>query len=282
MPTSIKSKINPKEFFSDIKSYPNKNLGQNFIKDLRVIDRIAQVAELTSDDEVLEIGPGLGALTFALAEKAKRVVAIEKDGKLYERLCEWFDGYANVELIHQDALRADYSSLYKGQKLKVIANLPYSVSSPLLFNLLGDRRYFSSMVLMLQQEVGDRIAAGPGSKTYGSISVLLQAYYDITREFRVSPESFWPKPKVDSVVLKLVPLKAPRTEIADDKLFEKVVRASFSSRRKMLGNSLQSGFSKGIIIQALNKSGIDPKRRAETLSVEEFAKLTEQLMMAAK
>lgn len=275
MPSSIKPHINPKEFFSDIKSYPNKNLGQNFIKDLRVIDRIAGSAELTSDDEVLEIGPGLGALTATLAEKAKRVVAVEKDNKLYEGLCEMFEAYPNVELIEQDALKTDYGRLYKGQKLKVIANLPYSVSSPLLFNLLEARQYFSSMVLMLQQEVGERISAAPGSKTYGSISVLLQAYYEISREFRVSPESFWPKPKVDSVVLKLVPLIMPRVNIKNQKLFEKVVRAAFSSRRKMLGNSLQSGFSKEVVIQALSMSGIDSKRRAETLSVEEFAKLTE-------
>lgn len=277
MTGSIKPKINPKEFFSGINSHPNKNLGQNFIKDLRVIDRIAQVAEVSSDDEVLEIGPGLGALTLTLADNARRVVAIEKDKKLYERLCELFDVYSNVELLNQDALKADYSALYKGQKLKVIANLPYSVSSPLLFNLLEARRYFSSMVLMLQQEVGERIAAKPGGKTYGSISVMLQAYYEITREFRVSPESFWPKPKVDSVVLKLVSLQTPRVEVSDDKLFEKVVRAAFSSRRKMLGNSLQSSFSKELVHEALNQSGIDSKRRAETLSVEEFAVLTEKI-----
>ena len=277
MAGSIKPKINPKEFFEDINSHPNKNLGQNFIKDLRVIDRIACSAELASDDEVLEIGPGLGALTATLAEQASRVVAVEKDHKLYERLCEMFGSYPNVELIEQDALKTDYDKLYKGQKLKVIANLPYSVSSPLLFNLLEARQYFSSMVLMLQQEVGERISAAPGSKTYGSISVMLQAYYDITREFRVSPESFWPKPKVDSVVLKLVPHERSRASIRDEKLFEKVVRAAFSSRRKMLGNSLQSGFSKEVVNQALIKSGIDPKRRAETLSVKEFASLTENI-----
>lgn len=277
MTGSIKPKINPKEFFSAIESYPNKNLGQNFIKDLRVIDRIATLAELTSDDEVLEIGPGLGALTVTLAEKAKRVVAIEKDIKLYERLSEIFEAYPNVELIHQDALKTDYSSIYREQKLKLVANLPYSVSSPLLFSMLEARQYFSSMVIMLQQEVGERITASPGGKIYGSISVMLQAYYEITREFRVSPESFWPKPKVDSLVLKLVPLETPRANIKDEKLFEKVVRAAFSSRRKMLGNSLQSVFSKEAIVQALNKSDIDPKRRAETLSVEEFANLTENI-----
>lgn len=272
----IKTTVNPKEFFSNINSHPNKKLGQNFIKDFRIIDRIAQTAELSAEDEVLEIGPGLGALTFALADKAKRVVAIEKDKKLFENLRELFIGYNNIEFINQDALKTDYGSLYRGNKLKAIANLPYSVSSPVLFKLLEDRQYFSSMVLMLQHEVGVRITASPGGKTYGSISVLLQAYCDITFEFRVSPESFWPKPKVDSVVLKLVPLKTPRAEIPDYRLFEKVVKAAFSSRRKMLGNSLQSNFSKELVHEALNQSGIDSKRRAETLSVEEFAVLTEK------
>lgn len=277
MHNSIKTNLNPREYFSKIRSHPNKNLGQNFIKDFRIIERITQVAELSSEDEVLEIGPGLGALTVALADKAQRVVAIEKDRKLYEKLLELLGEYTNIELINQDALKTDYKSLYKGKKLKVIANLPYSVSSPLLFKFLEAREYFSSLVLMLQQEVGERITASPGGKTYGSISVMLQAYFMISSEFRVSPESFWPKPKVDSVVLKLVSLDTPRAEISDEKLFEKVVRAAFSSRRKMLGNSMQSAFSKDMIAQALIKSGIDPKRRAETLSVEEFAKITENI-----
>ncbi len=276
-----KTTANPKEFFSKIKSYPNKKLGQNFIKDFRIIDHIAQAAELSEEDEVLEIGPGLGALTFALANKAQRVVAIEKDSKLFEHLRELFNDYTNVEFINQDALKTDYGNFYRGSKLKAIANLPYSVSSPVLFKLLEARQYFSSMVLMLQHEVGERITAPPGGKTYGSISVLLQAYCDITSEFRVSPESFWPKPKVDSVVLKFVPLETPRAEISDDRLFEKVVRAAFSSRRKMLGNSLQSGFSKELVVEALNQSGIDSKRRAETLSVEEFAKLTENISVCS-
>ncbi len=277
MPDSIKTALNPKEFFSKIRSHPNKNLGQNFIKDFGVIERITQVAELAPSDEVLEIGPGLGALTIALAEKAQRVVAVEKDRKLYESLRTSLGDYSNVELINQDALKTDYQSLYRGKKLKVIANLPYSVSSPLLFKLLEMRECFSSLVLMLQQEVGERITASPGGKTYGSISVMLQAYFTITSEFRVPPDSFWPKPKVDSVVLKLVPLPTPRAKISDEKFFEKVVRAAFSSRRKMLGNSLQSAFSKDNVTQALIKSGIDSKRRAETLSVEEFAELTENI-----
>ncbi len=275
----MKNTVNPKEFFSNLSSHPSKQLGQNFIKDYRVIDRIVNVSELSPDDEVIEIGPGLGALTFALAEKARRVVAIEKDKKLADYLSESFHDHPNVELINQDALKVDYNKIYNGHKLKVIANLPYSVSTPLLFKLLEAREYLSSMVLMLQLEVGERIAAGPGGKTYGSMSVLLQTFMDITSEFRVSPESFWPKPKVDSVVLKLIPLKTPRIKVSDEKLYERVVRAAFSSRRKMIGNSLQSLLSKEAASKSLELAGIDKKRRAETLTIEEFGALVAKVSM---
>jgi 16S rRNA (adenine1518-N6/adenine1519-N6)-dimethyltransferase len=250
-------------------------LGQNFIKDFRVIDRIVEVSGLSSDDEVIEIGPGLGALTYSLVNKAGRVIAIEKDKKLTDHLGELLSDYPNFELINQDALKTDYSTVFTGKKLKVIANLPYSVSSPLLFKLLEARKYISTMVLMLQLEVGKRITAGPGGKTYGSISVILQTHMEIAREFKVSPESFWPRPKVDSVVLKLTPLKAPRVSVSDEKLFERVVRAAFSSRRKMIGNSLQSIMSKETALEALELSGIDSKRRAETVTIEEFGVLAE-------
>ncbi|MGB3363701.1 MAG: 16S rRNA (adenine(1518)-N(6)/adenine(1519)-N(6))-dimethyltransferase RsmA [Thermodesulfobacteriota bacterium] len=275
----MKSTVNPKEFFADTRSHPSKQLGQNFIKDFRVIDRILDVAELCSEDEVLEIGPGLGALTFALADKAKRVIAIEKDKKLSDYLNESFHNQSNVELINQDALKVDYNSFYNGNELKVIANLPYSVSTPVLFKLLEARQNFSTMVLMLQLEVGERISASPGGKIYGSMSVLLQTFMDITSEFRVSPESFWPKPKVDSVVLKFVPLKAPRIKVSDEKLYEKVVRAAFSSRRKMIGNSLQSLLSKDVASESLELAGIDKKRRAETLTIEEFGVLVEKVSL---
>lgn len=277
MPVKNENRIDPKEFFSSLKSHPSKGLGQNFIKDFRVIDRIVEVSGLSSEDQVIEIGPGLGALTYSLASKAERVVAIEKDKKLADHLGELLSDYPNVELITQDALKLDYSTLYTGKKLKVIANLPYSVSSPLLFKLLEAREYISSMVLMLQLEVGERITAVPGGKTYGSISVILQTYMEITKEFKVSPESFWPRPKVDSVVLKLKPLDSPRVDVSDDKLFERVVRAAFSSRRKMIGNSLQSIMSKETALKALELSGIDSRRRAETVTIEEFGLLTEKV-----
>ncbi|MEQ9618105.1 MAG: 16S rRNA (adenine(1518)-N(6)/adenine(1519)-N(6))-dimethyltransferase RsmA [Deltaproteobacteria bacterium] len=278
MTSKSKKEFNPREFFFNEKAYPSKRLGQNFIKDLRVIERIVETAELSEEDRVIEIGPGLGALTFALAGKAGKVIAIEKDKRLVSRLSGLCSEYRNVELIPGDGLKIDFRDFYRGRKMKVISNLPYSISSPVLFKLLEDRDIFSCFILMLQREVGERITAKPGGKLYGSISVLLQTYMDVNLEFRVSPSAFWPKPKVDSVVLKLIPLPAPRVPVSDDKLYEKVVRAAFSSRRKMLGNSLRSILSKEIVESVLQSSGIDKSRRAETLSVEEFGALTEEVI----
>lgn len=265
---------NPREFFSESAGSPSKSLGQNFLKDKNILNKIVSLAELTERDEVLEIGPGLGALTEELAKRAGRVVAVEKDKKLIPRLTELSGSYGNIELIAKDSLNIDFRSLFKGGGVKVLSNLPYSVSTPILIKFLETRDIFTSLVLMLQLEVGERIASGPRSKKYGSISVLLQTYFDITLEFRVPPAAFWPKPKVHSVVLKMVPLSSPRVNIVDEKLYEKVIRAAFSSRRKMLGNSLQSAFPKESVLKALKSSGIDPKRRAETLSIGEFANLT--------
>jgi len=276
--TENKSKRkNPREFFSDHAGSPSKSLGQNFLKDKNILDKIVGLAELKEQDEVLEIGPGLGALTEGLAKRAGRVVAVEKDKKLIPHLSELSETYGNIELISEDSLNVDFRSLFNGSGIKVVSNLPYSVSTPILIRLLEQRDIFTSLVLMLQLEVGERIASGPGSKKYGSISVLLQTYFDITLEFRVPPAAFWPKPKVYSVVLKMIPLKTPRVQISDEKLYEKVIRAAFSSRRKMLGNSLASAFPKDSVLKALESSGIDHKRRAETLSIEEFAKLTEHI-----
>lgn len=276
MTSRSKKEFNPREFFYNEKFYPSKSLGQNFIKDPRVIERIVEIAELSEKDQVIEIGPGFGALTFALAEKSGKVLAIEKDKRLVSRLSELCAEYPNVEIISGDSLKIDFRDFYRGRKMKVISNLPYSISSPVLFKLLEDRDIFSCFILMLQREVGERITAKPGGKVYGSISVLLQTYMDISLEFRVPPSAFWPRPKVDSVVLKLIPLPKPRVPVSDEKLYERVVRAAFSSRRKMLGNSLRSIMSREAVDAILASAGIDKSRRAETLSIEEFGVLTEE------
>jgi 16S rRNA (adenine1518-N6/adenine1519-N6)-dimethyltransferase len=265
----------PRRILLSDKIFPKKSLGQNFIIDLEVLDRMSEIAELTKNDEVLEIGAGLGTLTTYLAETAKRVVAIEKDKRLFEKLRISIHHRPNLELIMGDVLKINFRELFTGNKMKVISNLPYSISSPILIKLLENRDIVSRLV-MIQREVGERITARPGGRDYGSISVLLQTFFDISIELLVHPEAFWPKPKVDSVVLKLNPLSNPRIEISDMELFKKIVRASFSSRRKILANSLRSLVPKDKVEEILKASGIDRKRRAETLSVEEFGILTEE------
>lgn len=272
-----KTPLHPKEFFSSRKVYPNKRLGQNFLRDKKALSRIANLAKLSGKDQVIEIGSGLGALTSTLAESAGHVTAIEKDRKLFSHLTDLFKHNPKVKLILRDALDVNFEDFYKGHKIKVIANLPYSISSPVLFKLLETKDLFLSWILMLQLEVGERVTARVGTKKYGSISVLLQTYMDVSLEFRVPPDSFWPKPKVDSAVLKFVPLAQPRFQTSEEALYEKVVRASFSSRRKTIGNSLQSAFAKDNSLRALELSDINYKRRAETLSIEEFARLTENI-----
>lgn len=272
-----RKEFNPKQFFTSEKANPRKSLGQNFLKDRRVIDRIVEVAEISAEDDVIEIGPGMGALTLALAENAGRVVAIEKDERVMSRLRELLDVHRNVKLVSGDCLNIDYSNLYRGKKIKVVSNLPYSISSPVILHLLRERELFSTLILMLQLEVGKRITARPGSKQYGSLSVLIQTYMDVSIEFRVPPSAFWPKPKVDSAVLKFVPLRQPRVHVKDAQLYEKVLRAAFSSRRKMLGNSLRSILSKDKAEEVLASCGIDRRRRAETLSIQEFGSLAEEI-----
>jgi 16S rRNA (adenine1518-N6/adenine1519-N6)-dimethyltransferase len=270
-----REKLSIKEFFISQKIRPRKSLGQSFIKDRKVLESIGKIAELREEDEALEIGAGLGALTLFLGERVKRVIAIEKDKRLIEELKQTVSHLKNVEIISGDFLQLDLRGFYKGDKIKVVSNLPYSVSSPILLKLLEERDILSLLTLMLQREVGERISALPGGRQYGSLSVLIQTYMDVSVELHVPPEAFWPRPEVHSVVLKLRPLQIPRIRISDEKFFKKVVRAAFSSRRKMLGNSLCSAFPKEKVEGILKASGVDRKRRAETLSVEEFGKLAE-------
>ena len=276
MQKDSRSLYQPKRILLPDKIFPKKSLGQNFIIDLEVLDRISEIAELTRNDEVLEIGAGLGTLTAFLAERAKRVVAIEKDNRLFEKLRTSFHHLPNLELVQGDVLKINFRELFTGNKMKVVSNLPYSISSPILIKLLENRDIFSLLVIMIQREVGERITASPGGRDYGSITVLLQTFFDISIELTVPPEAFWPKPKVDSVILNLNPLRSPRIEISDIELFKKIVRASFSSRRKILANSLRSLIPKEKVEEILKSAEIDRKRRAETLSIEEFGRLTEE------
>jgi 16S rRNA (adenine1518-N6/adenine1519-N6)-dimethyltransferase len=261
-----------------------KALGQNFLVDGNVIANIIRAADVGSDDRVLEIGPGKGAITSRLAGTAARVVAVERDRELVPLLRNSLGEYDNIQIVHGDILRTDLSLLlppiWAGQ-WKVVANLPYNISSQILFKLIEDRSLFTELLLMLQKEVGDRLVAPPSCKDYGVMTVLCGLYFDIERVFPVKPASFRPVPKVDSVVLRFRVLPRPRIDVGDERLFGRVVKASFAQRRKTLWNCLKAaGFftADGILQEAFDLAGIDGRRRGETLSLEEFATLTKSVL----
>lgn len=260
-----------------------KALGQNFLTDRNVLARIAQLVERGSDARILEVGPGMGALTRLLAERGARVVAVELDRQLVPLLAREFAGKGNVEVVQADILKTDLPELLLSRSAgpwQVAANLPYNISTPVLFRLMDDRALFSRLVLMLQKEVGERLVAHPSSKEYGILSVLFRLHFDIIREFTVKPGSFHPVPKVDSVVLTFTPLPAPRVEVGDEPFFRLVVKAAFGQRRKTLWNCLKRlglDCPDQALADALAGCGIEAKRRGETLSLEEFALLTRAL-----
>ncbi len=249
-----------------------KHLGQNFLYDPSILTRIVEAAGLSSDDTVVEIGPGPGGLTRLLAENVRKVIAIELDKELYLRLRAEFAGYRNVELIQGDAMKFPYERI---GRFKVVSNIPYYITTPIIFRLLEARESLQTMTLTIQKEVAERIAAGPGGKDYGVLSVMVQYHALPEIRFIIPREAFRPAPKVDSAVLHMRILERPSVTVADEKMFFRIVRASFSQRRKTLSNSLKS-FG-GNIKELLIKAGIDPGRRAETLSLEEFAVLSDSL-----
>ncbi len=268
---SLKVNIDPKQTEHSFR--PTKKLGQNFLTDRSIVARILDSAELGPEDEVIEIGPGKGALTGAIAAKVKKISAIEKDNYLYGELKNKYAELKNLTLVNEDALKTDFCNFMHGSKLKFIANLPYNITSPVLAKLTSERDIFSSIIIMIQKEVGDRIASPPGSKTYGSLSVMVQTYFDVFHLFIVPPRAFRPKPKVDSVVIKLVPTQQYYCNIKDEGIYTKVVKSSFSSRRKMISNSLRNEFERNEIEICLMNAGINGKRRAETLEVIDFIQL---------
>jgi 16S rRNA (adenine1518-N6/adenine1519-N6)-dimethyltransferase len=257
-----------------------KRFGQNFLRDPHVVECILQAADLEKDDRVLEIGPGLGALTDHLLPRVGTLHVMEVDRDLIDAL-HGRDA-ANLKIHAGDALRLAWDELLFEPPYKLVANLPYNISSQILFKILDHRSLFNSLVLMFQQEVGDRLCAGPGSRDYGILSVLCQVWFDIRKVVKVPPGAFFPPPKVHSVVLRFESLPHPRVEVTDEALFRRVVKGAFSQRRKTLANSLKgAGFDTPDLGQSLPSSlediGIDPKRRAETLTLEEFARLTRLL-----
>jgi len=253
-------------------------LGQHFLRDGAIAREIVDLVRPTSHDLVVEIGPGEGALTGILAGRAGRVIALEIDptlgGALRARL-------PTVEVLDADARTWDYTSLAApaGGRVLIVGNLPYSVGKPILMALIGARAAIHEMALMLQLEVAERVAAPPGGKTYGSLSIFTQLHCDVRVALLVPPGAFRPPPKVESAVLHLRMLREPRVPLADARRFETVVRAAFAQRRKMLANALGAGLGLplDVVRRAATGAGVDPARRAETLTLVEFAELTARL-----
>jgi 16S rRNA (adenine1518-N6/adenine1519-N6)-dimethyltransferase len=257
-------------------SLPKKRLGQHFLIDQNIVRKIVAAASLQPHEAVLEIGPGRGILTRALCGQARHVLAIEVDRSLGATLDEALAGCTNAEIHFGDALDYPYGSLAPGTV--VVANLPYNVSSPLLFRLLNAHHQIDRMVVMLQTEVARRLVAKPGTKDYGILSVLTQYRAVPALAFHVSASCFRPKPAVGSTVVLLPVRRAPAVSVVDEPLFIRTVRASFAHRRKTLVNSLRDeGFSSEQIMPALKTAGIEPARRAESLVIEQFAALANSL-----
>jgi 16S rRNA (adenine1518-N6/adenine1519-N6)-dimethyltransferase len=264
----------------------SKSLGQNFLKDPEVLENIIQAAHLTAEDTVVEVGPGIGVMTQAIAREAGRVVAIEIDKGLIPILEETLEAYPGVEIIHEDILKVDLEELqsrcFPGIAPKVIANLPYYITTPIIMHFLESAMSFQSMIVMMQREVADRIMSGPGHKTYGTISVAVQYYTRVEKVMEVPRGAFLPEPKVDSMVIRLTPHPVPPVALDDHDHFFRTIKAAFSTRRKTLLNALSNHFDKALVARALTEAGIDPVRRGETLSIEEFARLSNSLYRIKK
>lgn len=261
-----------------------KRLGQHFLHDSSVIRQIIRRAGFEPDAVVVEIGPGLGALTFPLAESVRQVIGIEKDSRLTEilkdRLIE--KGIQNVTLVNQDVLKADLGETARpfGGRILVIGNLPYNISSPFLEKLIQSREVVTRAVLMFQAEVGRRLVASPGNKQYGAMTVLAQYHARISPLIEIPKEAFHPPPKVKSMVVELDFTRPHPTRAGNEEAFKKVVRAAFAHRRKTIINSIKGTFSEwrqDEILLGMEKSGIDPKKRAEMLEIDDFIRLTEGL-----
>lgn len=265
-----------------------KGLGQNFLIDTNVLRNIVEHAGLTKETGVIEIGPGIGALTEQLARNAQKVVAYEIDQRLFPILKDTLSPYDNVRIIHEDVLKADIQAMIPtelagSKEIMVVANLPYYVTTPIIFKLLEEHLPIRGIVVMMQKEVADRISARPGTKDYGSLSIMIQ-YYTLAETAMIVPKSvFMPQPKVDSAVVKMLLREKPAIAVKNEPFFFQVIKICFAQRRKTILNNLASGLPNGKlkkteILKGMAKAGIDPARRGETLSVEEFGALSDALL----
>ncbi len=274
----------PKTLLRRLGLRPKKSLGQHFLLYPHQARRIVDALKLGPQDVVVEIGPGLGALTVLLAEAAREVLALEVDQALVAFLRdELFAGQSKVRILGEDVLKFDLMKVSRqaGQALKVVGNLPYHITSPLLFKLMAEKAAVSLAVLMVQEEVGDRLLARPGGKDYGIVSVMAQYHFRLSKLFSLGPANFYPPPQVNSVVLRLEPA-APEPKALDEGIFSRVVKTAFAQRRKTLKNTLAAqaaafGLQPAELLSILADAGIDPGRRAETLSVVQFVQISNKI-----
>lgn len=263
-----------------------KSLGQNFLIDTNILQQIVQVADIDEQVGVIEVGPGIGALTEQLAKKAGKVLAIEIDQRLIPVLKETLSPYPNVRVVHQDVLETNLASMVREhlgeyKRISVVANLPYYVTTPILLHFLEEGIQLEHIVVMIQKEVAERIAAKPGTKDYGSLTIAIQYYAQSTIAKIIPKTVFIPQPNVDSAVLKLTMRSQPPVHVVDEDYFFKLMRACFAYRRKTLLNNLSTFLElkedKAELLQKLKEIGIDGSRRGETLTIEEFAALSNHL-----
>lgn len=287
MDKDIASPIRTKEILNKYGFSFKKSLGQNFLIDKNILQKIVQFAELNETSGVIEIGPGIGSLTEQLAKNSQKVVAYEIDSRLIPVLKETLSPYSNVSIIHQDFLQANVHQTiekeFSGIKdLSIVANLPYYITTPIIMKCLEDNLPIQRMVIMMQKEVGDRLVAKPNTKNYGSLSIAVQYYMTTEIVMNVPKTVFIPKPNVDSVVVRLTKREEPPVSVSDEKFFFHLVRISFAQRRKTILNNLTSQLPfgkerKNEIITSLQNANINPERRGESLTIAEFARLSNEL-----
>ena len=276
---------NPKNTIAVLQKYQfnfQKKFGQNFLIDEHVLDKIIRAAEITKDDYVLEIGPGIGTMTQYLACAAREVTAVEIDRALIPILEDTLKEYDNVSIINEDILKVDIAALAKekngGRPIKVVANLPYYITTPIIMGLFESHVPLESITVMVQKEVADRMQVGPGTKDYGALSLAVQYYAEPYIVANVPPNCFMPRPAVGSAVIRLTRHQKPPVEVMDEKLMFRLIRASFNQRRKTLANGLKNSgelnLSKEVITAAIEKLGKGSSVRGEALDLEEFARLT--------
>lgn len=267
---------------------PLKRLGQCFLIDPNIVAKIVKIADVGVDETVVEIGAGIGVMTAMLAERAKKVVAVEIDPVMVDVLRKELQDFSNLEIVHQDVLKYEFREALEGNssnKIKIVGNIPYNISTQILFRLIDYRNIISAMVLMFQKEVAERIVAEPGSKNYGILSVLTGMFARTDREISVPATCFKPVPNVDSAVLKIIFREKPPIELRNAGFFFKVVKAAFAKRRKTLFNNLKTAsflnLTAGDLESTLDGIGIDGSRRGETLTAEEFGKISNALIEKA-